>query len=120
MAGKFLVNLTVGADFPDRATVALLVANAAVAAGQETAIFLTIEGVRLGMQGFADNIAVPGFAPLKELMDKYAEGGGKIWVCPPCFKVRELNEADLLPNAIIAGGAKVVEFIGQGAGSVSY
>ena len=57
MAGKLLVNLTVGADFPDRATVALLVANAAVAAGQETAIFLTIEGVRLGIKGFADNIA---------------------------------------------------------------
>ncbi len=120
MAGKLLVNLTVGADFPDRATVALLVANAGVAAGQETAIFLTIEGVRLATTGFADDIAVPGFTPLKELMNKYAEGGGTIWVCPPCFKVRELSEDALLPNAVLAGGAKVVEFLGQGAGSVSY
>jgi len=32
------------------------------------------------------------------------QGGGKIWVCSPCFKRRKLDEGKLV------GGAKLVEF----------
>ena len=120
MAGSFLVNLTRGLDDPDRATVALVVANAAAASGVETVIFLSSDGVVLGVQGGGDSIAESGFKPMRDLLQSFADAGGKLWVCPPCFKKRELSEADLLPNAIMAGGAKMVEFLVNGAGSVSY
>lgn len=120
MAGKFLVNLTWAKNDPDKATVAFVVANAALASDQETVVFLSTEGVRLSQQGYADDIAEPGFKPLQELIELFTEGGGQVWVCSPCFKRRELDENRLIAGATIVGGAKMVEFISQGAGSVSY
>lgn len=120
MAGKFLVNLTHAKDNTDKATVGFVIANAALASGLETAIFLSTEGVNLAVVGYADDIAQPGFKPLKDLINMFAEGGGKVWVCSPCFKVRNLPEDGLISNATIVGGAKMIEFINDGAGSVSY
>ena len=120
MAGKFCVSLTRSLDDPDRATVAFVVANAAVASGQETMVFLSIEGVRLSQQGFADDIHEAGFAPLKELIANFTKAGGAVFVCSPCFKKRNLDEKKLIAGATIVGGAKLVEFLSAGAPSVSY
>ena len=120
MAGKFCVTLSFAKDNTDKATVAFVVANAAVASEKETLVFLSIEGVRLSQKGFADDIREEGFAPLKELMDNFVKAGGKIWVCSPCFKKRGLNEANLVAGATIVGGAKLVEFLSAGSPSVCY
>ena len=120
MAGKFVVTLTRAKDDPDRATVAFVVANAAVASGQETVVFLSIEGVRLSQKRYADDIHEAGFAPLRELMANFVAAGGKIYVCSPCFKKRNLDENNLLPGAMIVGGATLVEFMADGAPSISY
>jgi len=117
---KLFINLTSGRESADRATVAFVVANAGLAAGQEVVIFLNIEAVRLVLPGYADEIAVAGFKPLKELLASYIENGGKIWICPPCFNGRGLDKALVPPTAIFAGGAAVVEFLAQGAASLSY
>jgi len=118
--GKFMVSCTHAKDNTDMATVAFVVANAAVASGQETVVFLSIEGVRLSQPGYADGIHEEGFAPLKELMDNYIAAGGQIWLCSPCFKKRGLNENTLTGNTTIVGGAKVVEFHITGGTSISY
>ena len=68
----------------------------------------------------ADDIAEEGFAPLKELMAGFAEGGGTIYVCSPCFKKRDLDEDRLVPGAKVVGGAKLVEFLAGGSPCVSY
>ncbi len=120
MAGKFCVTLTCAKDDTDRATVAFVVANAAVASEKETMVFLSIEGVRLSQKGYADDIHEEGFAPLKELMENYTKAGGKIYVCSPCFKKRKLDEAKLIPQATIVGGAKLVEFLSAGSPSICY
>jgi predicted peroxiredoxin len=120
MAGKFCVSLTCAKDNTDKATVAFVVANAAVASDKETLVFLSIEGVRLSQRGYAEGIHEEGFAPLKELMDNFAKAGGKIFVCSPCFKKRKLDEANLVSGAAVVGGAKLVEFMSDGAPSVSY
>src|SRR5688572_19791576 len=120
MPGKFCVSLTCAKDDPDRATVAFVVANAAVGSDQETVVFLSTEGVRLAVKGYADDVAEEGFAPLKDLMANFAAAGGKIYVCSPCFKKRKLDDANLIPGAVVVGGAKLVEFMGTGCPSVSY
>ena len=66
MAGKFCINLTCSTDNADRATVAFVVANAAVASDKDTLVFLSIEAVRLSQQGVAESIHEEGFAPLKD------------------------------------------------------
>lgn len=120
MAGKFLVSITNAKNDTDKATVGFVVANAALASGLETVIFLSTEGVRLSQNGYSNDIAEAGFKPLKELISAFTDNGGKIWVCSPCFKKRDLKEEELVEGATVVGGAKMVEFITQGAGSVSY
>jgi predicted peroxiredoxin len=120
MPGKFCVSLSAAGDNPDKATVGFVIANAAVASDKETLVFLSIEGVRLSQQGYADAIHEEGFAPLKELMTNFVGAGGKIYVCSPCFKRRKLDENRLVNGATIVGGAKLVEFLSENAPCVSY
>ncbi|MFN8826912.1 MAG: DsrE family protein [Planctomycetota bacterium] len=117
---RFCVSLTSAKNDTDKATVAFVVANAAVASEQQTVVFLSTEAVRLAQQGYADDIHEEGFSPLRELMANFVKAGGTIWVCSPCFKRRKLDETKLVAGAVIVGGAKLVEFLSQGAPCVSY
>jgi predicted peroxiredoxin len=120
MPGRFVVNLTVAKDNRDKATVGFVLANAALGSGKETVVFLSSEGVRLSQRGYAEDVHEPGFSPLRELMDGFAANGGRIYVCSPCFKKRALDEGGLVAGAVVVGGAKLVEFMGEGAPSISF
>jgi predicted peroxiredoxin len=120
MAGKFCISLTRAKDDTDRATVAFVVANAAIGCEQQTMVFLSTEGVRLAVKGYADDIHEEGFAPLRQLMANFVEAGGTILVCSPCFKKRNLDENSLVAGATIVGGAKLVEFLAGGSPCVSF
>ena len=120
MAGSFCISLTCAKNDTDKATVAFVVANAAVASDKDTMVFLSTEGVYLSQKGYSDDIHEQGFSPLKELMDNFAKAGGKIYVCSPCFKKRGLDENKLVAGAVIVGGAKLVEFLSGGSPCVAY
>jgi predicted peroxiredoxin len=120
MASKFCISLTRAKDDTDKATVGFVVANAAVGCERETMVFLSTEGVRLAVKGYADDIHEDGFAPLRQLMSDFVEGGGSILVCSPCFKKRKLDENNLINGATIVGGAKLIEFLSDGSPCVSY
>ncbi|MBN9442285.1 DsrE family protein [Bosea sp. (in: a-proteobacteria)] len=120
MPGKFVVSISVAKNDTDKATVGFVIANAAVASDKETVVFLSIEGTRLSQRGYADDVHEEGFAPLQELMTNFAAAGGTIYVCSPCFKKRGLDEENLVSGAKIVGGAKLVEFMGEGIPSISY
>lgn len=120
MPGKFCVSLSCAKNDPDKATVAFVIANAALASDKETVVFLSTEGVRLAEAGYADGISEEGFSPLKDLMDNFANAGGTMYVCSPCFKKRQLREDRLVAGATIVGGAKLVEFLSENSPCVSY
>ena len=117
---KIAVSITSAKDNTDKATVCFVVANASVASGQETVVFLNVEGAYLAQEGYANDIHEEGFAPLKQLIGQFVEASGTIWVCSPCFKKRGLKEEELIPGATIVGGAKLVEFLSQGASCITY
>lgn len=114
---KFCVNLTCAKDNRDKATVAFVVANAAVASDKETMVFLSTEGVRIASKGYADDVHEEGFAPLRELIENFVKAGGKVFVCSPCFKKRGLGEENMIEGSTIVGGAKLVEFLTADGGS---
>lgn len=120
MPGKFCVTLTYAKDNTDKATVAFVIANAALGSDKDTLVFLSVEAVRLSQTGYADEIHESGFAPLRELIANFVAGGGKIFVCSPCFKRRELSEHNLVPGCVIVGGAKLVEFLSDGVPNVCF
>ena len=120
MSDKFCVMLSYAKDNTDKATVAFVIANAALGSEKDTTVFLTTEGVQLSQKGYADDVHEDGFLPLKELMDNFAEAGGTILVCAPCFRKRGLDEGNLVDGARIVGGAVLVELLSDGTPCISY
>lgn len=120
MLNNFCVNLTRSTDDHDRSTVAMVVANASVASGKNTVVFLSSEGVRLAVKGTAETIHEEGFQPMADLVRNFIAAGGTFWVCSPCFKKRGFADGDLIEGATIVGGAKLVEFLTNDGTSVSY
>lgn len=120
MNEKVVINLATGTEDPERVIVAFLVAGAALDAGKRVAFFLTKEAVRLALPGHATGEACRGCPPLERLFEQVAEKGGELLVCPICLNARGLEEAELVPNARVAGASPLWEWIGDGATVFSY
>ncbi len=117
---SILVSITHASDDADKATVGFVVAAAAVAAAQDTTVFLSSGGAWLAKRGEAEKIHEEGLAPLGELVTGYLDAGGTLLVCSPCAKKRGIGEDDLVPGARIVGGAAVVEIMVGGASTLTY
>jgi len=79
MAGekeKIVFIATHAGEDPERASFPLMLANAAQSMDVEAVVVLQANGVYLAKKGYADNITVPGFTPLKQLIDNYVANGG--------------------------------------------
>jgi len=113
VATKMLVNLATGLEDSERVTVAFLVGGAGLQKGRKVAMFLTKEAVRLALPGHAEAVACDGCPPLARLFEQFAEGGGELLVCPICFNARGLDQADLTPNATLAGATPMLEWMGD-------
>jgi uncharacterized protein involved in oxidation of intracellular sulfur len=78
----------------------------------EAVIALQGNGVYLAQKGYADKMAKPGgFPPMAKLLSEFLELGGKLLVCVPCIKDRNIDEAtDLVEGAATtAAGALNIE-----------
>jgi uncharacterized protein len=115
MTNKFLINCQHGSDDLEKATVATIVAGAAAAMDGETAIFMTGESVRLATKGGTDGLQVDKYPALSELYESYLENGGQLWVCPVCAGARDISADDLIEGAEIAGAARTIGFVNDGA-----
>lgn len=110
---KILYMCTCGKDRPEIAHVPFVLGCAALAMDIQATIVMQGEGVTLAQKGFADTFPPGGgFPPLKKLLADFIELGGRIWVCGPCIKSRNIAESDLVNGATItAAGAVNVEAI---------
>jgi predicted peroxiredoxin len=118
MAEKVLINLATGLEDGERVTVAFLVAGAALERGDDVAMFLTKEAVRLASPGHAEGVACDGCPPLARLFEQFAQGGGELLVCPICARARKLDEDGFVPNARVAGATPMWEWLGDGPRTV--
>lgn len=116
---RVLINLTRGAEDPDRATVAFVMANAALGLEKEVVVLLSTEGVRVGDKRVINAVREPGFQPLADLVASFLDGGGQIWACTPCVAKRQLQEA--LHEAVKPVGAvAALEFLCDNGVSLSF
>jgi predicted peroxiredoxin len=63
------------------------------------------------------NLGAEACEPLADLTRSFVEAGGEIYVCSPCVKKCNLDEDRLVAGAVIVGGAKLVEFMGEASPS---
>ena len=121
MASTFCVTISECKTNGDKATLGFVVANAALGSEKDTMVFLSADGVWAAVAGEVDKIDEGDpFAPLKDLVEKFVAGGGKILVCSPCMKKRGLTEENLVAGATPAGGAALVEWLSDGSPCVGY
>lgn len=111
---KILYFCTHAGDDPEKAAMPFVMAIAALAMDIKTTLVLQGNGVYLACKGYVDTMLPPGGFPLlKKLVQDYVELGGKILVCVPCIKARNIaEETDLIAGVqTTAAGALNVEAI---------
>ena len=118
--GRVIVGCSHGEEEPDRVVVAYLTAGAALDRGKNVLMWLTSEGVRLALAGYVDPIRAAQEPPVKRVHDQFIEKGGRFYVCPICFKERELDETDLVQNAELQGATPLMQYAGEGAMTFTY
>jgi uncharacterized protein len=99
---------TCAGENPEKAAMPFVMANAAMAMDIQATVCLQGNGVYLALKGYTDTMmSAGGFPPLTKLIHEFLELGGKLIVCAPCVKKRNMNEDDdLIEGAsITAGGA---------------
>lgn len=117
---RVIVGCTHGEEDPDRVVVAYLTAVAALDKGKDVVMWLTVDGVRLALSCYADHIRVGMEPPVERVHAQFIEKGGRFYVCPICFKERDLDEGDLVESAELKGATPLMEFAGDGAMTFNY
>ena len=118
--GRVVVGCSHGEEDPDNVAVAYLTAGAALDQGKEVVLWLTSDGVRLGIRGYADPIRADKDPPIERLHAQFIEKGGRFYVCPICFNERGLSKGELVENAELKGASPLMEFAGDGALTFTY
>jgi hypothetical protein len=88
--GNVIVSCTSGADSAENVTVAYQTAGAALDAGREVVMWLSVAA------------------------------GGRFYVSPSCWRARDLDDARLVPGAELRDAGALFEFAGDGAITFSY
>lgn len=117
---RVVVGCTHGEEDPDRVIVAYLTAVAALDAGKEVVMWCTVEGVRLGLRGYADRIRADMDPPVARVHSQFIEKGGRFFICPVCFNERQLEDGELIEQAELKGATPLMEFVGDGATTFTY
>ena len=105
---KMVIIATHGVDDPERASLPFVCGNAALAMEAEVVVVLQGTAVFLAHRSCYAHVFVAGLEPLKKLVDTFLELGGKIWVCTPCIREREISEEMLLEGTeLVTSGAMV-------------
>lgn len=107
-AGTYFYTLS-SIDNPDRIAVPLVLANAALAMGQDALLWLTLDGVKVAQQGAMDKLISPSFSGIKDLLSQFIDAGGKIGICPACATTHGVTKENVIENASWMGAAAVQE-----------
>jgi predicted peroxiredoxin len=120
MKDSVMIVSTHAEDDPERAIIPFVLGLTALSSGMEAVILLQIMGVYMAKKGYAKNVVVHTFPPVKELMDQYIEAGGRLLVCIPCMKKRGLEPADLIEGVTVVNAPTIVKELGEAKNVVSY
>lgn len=116
---KLVIILSRGLD-DERSSVAWSIANGGLASGFEVLLFMVSSGVDWARRGAADmphlNAADPSIG---EFFANFTGNGGSLMVCPPCAKVRGYTEEQLVDGAVLAGAPAMLEWVAEGAETIS-
>ncbi|RUM87453.1 MAG: sulfur reduction protein DsrE [Thermodesulfatator sp.] len=105
---KLVVVVTHGLDDPEKATLALVVANAALTMDVQVTVVFQGKGVMCCTKGMYEHIVAPGLKPLQELVDNLPKLGAKMFVCIPCIEERKISKEQLVEGCELVKAGKLI------------
>ena len=120
MAEKLVFMVTHGPDHPEHVTIPFVMAAAALASDVEVVVGLQADGVLLARAGTIEMVEAAGFPPLARLFGDFRELGGKLLVCSPCLKSREIGADALVEGAEIVAAGRFVAEITSATNALTY
>jgi len=108
---KIIYIITRAGDEPELAVTPFSLANVALAKDAEVIVLLMGYAVMLAMKGYAKTVIAPERPALPDLIEAFLEEEGKLLVCTPCCKGRELEASDLIEGAELVTAIRVTEEI---------
>ena len=106
---KVVIIATHGGEDPERASLPFVMGNAALAMDAEVIVALQSTAVTLAKKGCYEHVFAGGLDPLKKLVDDFIEFGGKIYVCAPCIKERQITTDMLIDTAEVIAGGRLIQ-----------
>jgi predicted peroxiredoxin len=121
VAERLVIMATHGPDHPEHVTIPFVMAVAAMASDVEVVIGLQGPSVAVAVKGTADGVNAEGFPPLAKLMADYKDLGGKILLCGPCVKARQIDaDTQLVENAEVVAAARFVAEVTSATNALVY
>jgi len=117
---RVIVGCSSAEDNPDAVAVSYLTAGAALEQGREVLLWLTSDGVRLGLQGYADGIRTEKDPPASRLHQQFIENGGALLRLPDLLQRARARQAQLVENAELKGASPLMEFATPGTVTFTY
>jgi predicted peroxiredoxin len=97
-----------------------VLATASQALDIEVTMFLQSSAVVLARQGEAEKVNAPGFQPLVEMLYTFLESDGKLYLCSPCIKERNIRKEDIVAGAEIGAAGMLVDSVMNATQVVTY
>lgn len=107
-------------DEPDLAVAGLATALAAVRAGRPAAVWLAVEGSRLGARGVAETLSGHGRPDVAAMLRELASTPGLVRVAGPCFRARGFEPDALVPGAALVEPEALSALVESGFACASF
>lgn len=105
-----LITLTKHENDANNVTIAFTMGLKALEKGHDVELILLSDAVHLASKGYGDKIDIgQPFKPVKELIPKFLEAGGRLKVCSSCMIHNKVKEEDLLDKSDIISADYVID-----------
>jgi len=97
---KLVYVLHDGGEQPEKVLTAFTVANIGVSMENDVTMMLFGEATRLAYKGYAETVQAPGRLSMDRLIRDFLDNGGKIKICSPCLKARNVDPSSMLIEGV--------------------
>jgi predicted peroxiredoxin/TusA-related sulfurtransferase len=117
----FLVVLRSGLESPGQVRAALMYASLAAAMDQDAVVYCVQQGADVMVKNAADKEETkPGMPTIKQRLAEALDMGVRIEVCEQTALVRNIKAEELIPEAVLVGGARLIDYAIRSRGSLTF
>jgi len=117
----FLVVLRTGLNQPGQVRAAFMYASLAAAMGQDTVVYCVQDGADAAKKDVAQKDSSPGGGPtIPQRIAEAVDMGVRIEVCEQTASVRNIHADDLIPEAMLIGGAALIDYAIRARGTLTF